>query len=102
MALPPRDHRISLESAAALTRRHRDSKATELKAGAFPKEQVLELLNQSGCVGLRIYHGREETGNPTQVLVGIDGANNDLIDGTILEFNFPCPPFCSTPNPLNR
>ena len=101
MALPPRDHRISLAAAAALTKRHRDAKTTAINAGAFHMDQVLELLNQPGCVGLRIYHGRDEAGQPTLILTGVDQAADDLTGGTILEFQFPCPPYCSPANPLN-
>ncbi len=101
MALPARNHRISLEEAAAHTKRHRDSKIHAIKAGAFHKDQVLELLNQPGCVGLRIYHGRDKEGTPTFVLAGIDKADNDLTTGTLLEAQYPCPPFCGSANPLN-
>lgn len=95
MALPPRNHRITLADAAAHTRRHRDAKLHEVRAGAFHKDQVLELLGQPGCAGLRIYHGRDEKGAPTFVLVGTDAAGGDLTAGTILEVMFPCPPWCA-------
>ena len=101
MALPPRNHRIALADAAAHTKRHRDAKLHDIKAGAFHKDQVLELLNQPGCVALRIYHGRDKAGSPTLVLAGIDKADNDLTAGFLLEEQFPCPPFCGTANPLN-
>ncbi len=101
MALPPRNHRIALDEAAAHTKRHRDAKIHDIKAGAFHKDQVIELLNQPGCVGLRIYHGRDKAGSPTFVLAGIDKADNDLTAGTLLELQFPCPPYCGSANPLN-
>lgn len=101
MALPPRNHRISLEEAAAHTKRYRDAKIHEVKGGAFHKDQVLELLNQPGCVGLRIYHGRDKTGSPTVVLAGIDTADNDLTTGVLLEEWYPCPPLCQSTSPLN-
>jgi len=101
VALPARNHRISLEEAAAHTKRHRDAKIHEIKGGAFHKDQVMELLNQKGCVGLRIYHGRDTTGQPTFVLAGIDTAENDLHGGVLLEESFPCPPWCGAASPLN-
>ena len=101
MALPSRNHRISLEDAAAHTRRHRDAKASEINSHAFHKDQVMELLNQKGCVGLRIYHGRDEKGKPSLVLAGMDQADNDLHAGVLLEQSFPCPPWCSPASPLN-
>jgi len=93
MKLPARDHRISLQEAAALTKRHRDARADAEKAGAFHKDQVIEMLSQPGCEGLRIYHGISGEGKPAFVLVGIDGDGKDLL-GVILEIQMPCPPFC--------
>jgi hypothetical protein len=101
VALPARDHRISLTDAAALTKRHRDAKVGAEKSGAFHKDQVLELLNQAGCVGLRIYYGRQPDGKPALVLTGIDKGDKDLTGGTILEMHIPCPPFCGDANALN-
>jgi hypothetical protein len=101
VALPPRNHRITLVAAAAHTRRHRETKVWEEKAGAFHKDQVAELLNQPGCAALRIYYGRDETGHPTLVLTGVDQVDNDITDGILLEVNWPCPPYCGGSNPLN-
>lgn len=101
MALPPRNHRINLKDAAAHTKRHRDAKVSPVKAGAFHKDQVVELLNQPGCVGLRVYYGRSADGSPSLVLTGIDKADSDLTGGTILELNFPCPPYCGGDDALN-
>ena len=99
--MPARNHRISLTDAAAHTKRHRDAKVSDVKAGAFHKDQVLELLSQEGCVGLRVYYGRDARNAPTLVLTGIDSGDNDLTGGTILEFDFPCPPFCGGGDALN-
>jgi hypothetical protein len=100
VALPPRDHRISLVEAAALTKRHRDAKVSAEKSGAFHKDQVLKLLGQAGCVGLRIHYGRNADGSMALVLTGIDAADTD-ITGDILERHFPCPPVCGAVNTLN-
>ncbi len=101
MALPPRNHRITLVAAAAHTKRHREAKVWEEKAAAFHKDQVMELLNQPGCVALRIHYGKDEAGRPTLILTGMDKTDNDLTGGAILEAGWPCPPFCGTANPLN-
>ena len=99
MALPARNHRISLAEAAALTKSYRA--ASEEKAGAFHKDQVLELLNQPGCVALRIYYGRQADGKPALVLTGVDKADSDITAGVILEQHLPCPPYCGDGNTLN-
>jgi hypothetical protein len=101
MALPARDHRISLADAAALTKRHRAAQPTEEKAGAFHKDQVLELLNQPGCVALRIYYGRHADGRAALVLTAVDSADNDMTGGAVLEEHWPCPPVCGAANALN-
>jgi hypothetical protein len=100
VALPARDHRITLTEAAALTKRHREAKVFTEKSGAFHKDQVLRLLAQPGCVGLRIHYGRNADGTPALVLTGIDVSDSDLT-GDILEKHFPCPPVCGAGSALN-
>ena len=103
MALPPsRDHKITLADARALLQRHRTAVAQGAeRGGMFHAKAVQDLLAQPGCVGLRIYHGRNPDATPALVLVGVDAKGNDLSSGTLLELHFPCPPFCSDPDGLN-
>jgi hypothetical protein len=102
MALPPRDHRISLATAVELTRRFRESAPPDaVKAGAFHADQVRALLAQPGVVALRVYYGLDEKGNSSLVLVGLDANDNELTGGTLLDVIFPCPPFCTDASPLN-
>ena len=100
MALPARDHHITLAEAAVLTKRHRDAKSGAEKSGAFHKDQVLKLLAQTGCVGLRIHYGLNADGTTALVLTGMDASDNDLT-GEILEKHFPCPPVCGEANALS-
>ena len=102
MALPPRDHRISLATAVELTRRYREGAAPDaIKAGAFHADQVRALLAQPGCVALRIYYGKNSDGSDALVLVGLDANDNELTAGTLLDVILPCPPFCTDASPLN-
>ena len=102
MALPARDHRISLEAAAALTRSYREGIGkNDVKAGAFHADQVRGLLAQPGCVAVRIYFGKDTEGNNTLVLVGMDADDKELTSGTLLDVILPCPPFCTEDSPLN-
>ena len=102
MALPARNHRISLDAGAALTRRYREGAGPNpMKAGAFHADQVRELLDQPGCVALRIYYGRQDKGDPALVLVGMDANDKELTGGVLLEICFPCPPFCTDGSALN-
>lgn len=102
MPLPARNHRIPLAAAAALTKRYRNGTAKGAqKAGAFHADQVRELLAQPGCVALRIYYGKQEAGEESLVLVGVDANDKELSGGVLLEFQFPCPPFCDDGSALN-
>jgi hypothetical protein len=107
MPMPPqRDHKIPLAAAAAMTRRHREERGARnadegARGGMFPREPVEQLLAQKGCAGVRFYYARDEKGIPTLVLVGVDQDGNDMVKGSILEWNFPCPPVCGDPSGLN-
>ena len=104
--LEPRDHRSSVPEAIQHVRRHRAANTGRVEeganAGAFHAKQVLELLAQPGCVGLRIYYGRSDKGGRTVVLVGIDAEGKDMAaeSNLLMEEVWPCPPYCDTSSPL--
>ena len=102
--LGPRDHRITLAEAKAHTRRHRETlghKHDEADhGGAFHADQVMAILKQKGCVALRVYHGRNEKGRRSLVLLGVDQDNKDMSDGLICELCWGCPPWCDTNSPI--
>ena len=101
MALPPRDHRISLEAAIELTRRYREEAGPNAeRAAAFHADQVKALLGQKGCVALRIYYGKHADGREALILVGMDENDQEMTE-LLDEFAFPCPPFCTDGSPLN-
>jgi hypothetical protein len=72
----------------------RRRRATEPPAGAFKREALERLLNQTGCAGIRIYYGMHPDGQPALVLVGVDEYGEEMLDGELAERSFPCPPFC--------
>ncbi len=95
-------HDISLAEAAMMTKNYRDQMTrTQVKGGYFSIYGLLKLMNQPECIGLRYYYGLNETGGQEIVLVGVDAAGNDIVDGCIAEMSAKCPPNCSTDNPLN-
>lgn len=103
--LEPRDHRIKLAEAIAHTKRHRISlKGVRLAGadhgGAFHADQVLAILAQKGCTALRIYHGKDQKGARSMVLVGVDGDGKDMTSGPMCETCFPCPPWCDPDSAL--
>jgi len=70
-----------------------------IRAHGFGKNKVLEVLNQPGATGLRIYYAYEKLGDGTfkqqVVVVGVNAQNEDLLDtNKILDFSSACPPYC--------
>lgn len=91
---------ITLSEGAALTKEHRLRNPTALKARFFGKDILNQIINQEGCMGVRIYFGQDEDGNRELVLVGADSDENDMLN-LVADLSFPCPDTCSTPNDLN-
>jgi hypothetical protein len=73
----------------------------------FGTEGIQQLLNEAGCVGIRIYYALDDEGNKKLLLVGVDENGDDLIpseteslDGEgniILDYSWPCPDYCPGP-----
>ena len=99
-----RDHRVTLEAAAQLTRNYRNlyAKATgALVTGVYSREAFESILKQPGVEGIRYYGAANPDGTATLVFVGTDAKGNDLHDGVVIDTHWPCPPFCSAANSLN-
>jgi hypothetical protein len=94
------DHRISLEAAAEMTRRHREDHPDQPHAGLFARKAINTLLAQAACVGVRIYRGVAPDGTRHFVLVSANKEGKDLTIGALMEQDWPCPPFCSVGSPL--
>lgn len=96
------DHSISLNDAAKLTKRYRDSVPTgSTIAHFFGKDAIQAILNQENCVGIRIYYGLNADDVKQLVAVGVTADENDMFNGLLAEKSFLCPAQCSTNNPLN-
>lgn len=89
------DHSITLQEARDyVTNYQRQAPQGGRLGGLFERDQVLQVLAQEGCVGIRYYHGLDEAGRQVMVLVGYDKDFRDMTDGIMLERAFPCPPLC--------
>lgn len=64
------------------------------KAMVYGKDKIQDILDQQGCVGIRIYNGLAQS-KRVMVLVGIDSNGDDMTSGNILETGFPCPAYCA-------
>ncbi len=104
--IPKQDHRVSRQEARTTTQRWRERQARReplppMPPLAYHRDAFDLILAQPGCVAVRAYPALTEEGQATLVLVGVDAAGNDLVDGVLVEFGEPCPPYCSDPNDLN-
>ena len=92
---------VSLDDAARWTENYRNANSGAIKAHTFGKTNLNDILNQNGCVGIRIYHGIDDSGVPCLVLVGVTAEQTDLTTGIVLERGVLCPPYCDNNSPLN-
>lgn len=92
--------KITLAEGAALTKEYRSRNTSAIKARFFGKDILRQLIDQEGCMGIRMYYGQDEDGNSQLVLVGADSDENDMLD-LVADASVPCPNYCSSPNPLN-
>jgi hypothetical protein len=83
----------TLDSASQFTHRYQAGLAL---GEYFGRDALMSVLNQPGCVGLRIYQGRRAEGNSAIVVVGVTADGHDLTMGQMLETGIPCPPICDT------
>ena len=100
-----RDHKITVDDAQKMTKRHRSGtrKARGAKTkdgehgGVFSKEAILKLLEQPGAEYMRFYYAKHDDGNPAVVLVASDANMQDMTssESLVLDMHWPCPPYCS-------
>ncbi|PWL27337.1 MAG: hypothetical protein DCO96_11370 [Fluviicola sp. XM-24bin1] len=91
---------IPLTAGAALTEEYRKLNPGATKGHFFGKDILQEILNQTGCIGIRMYYGIDEEGNKELVLVGAD-ANEDDMTALVADLSMPCPGVCGNANVFN-
>jgi hypothetical protein len=90
------DHKISLADARQLTSNYRQKAGDQaILGGYFGKAAITAILEQQGCVGLRIYYGIFNDSRQTFVLCGVKANGDDITSGELAEVSIPCPPYCS-------
>lgn len=85
---------LELDQAKKWTANYRANGRGKTNSHLFGAETVKKLLEQDGCVGMRIYYALDDQGEQQLLLVGTDAEGNDMTDGVILDFSRPCPPDC--------
>jgi hypothetical protein len=93
---------ISLASATTWTANYRNANPGEVQAQFYGKDLLKQILSQSDCAGIRIYHAIDDEGARVLVLVGVDSNENDQYTQTIVERGLPCPSHCGGGSPLNQ
>jgi hypothetical protein len=93
---------VPLADASRWTANYRKTvPAGEIIGQFVGKNQLMKILNQKGCMGIRFYYGIGDDGKKNLIAVGAGSDENDMVDGVILDQFFVCPKMCSTKNPLN-
>jgi hypothetical protein len=93
---------ITLAEGAEMTANYRATiNLGETIGHAVGKNLFNSILDQSGCVGIRIYYALDENDEKQLVLVGVDSDGNDMASGVIVDKSISCPTRCSFKNPLN-
>lgn len=96
------NHDISLADAAQLTENYRTTSPPASTLGHYFGRAAIEaILAQGDCVGIRIYYAKKNDGTKQLVITGVSADENDMYNGVLAEKSYPCPPRCSSLNPLN-
>lgn len=97
---------ITLQEATELTARFRDNKEKMLMPtfkGAlansitFEAQAIRALIDQTDCVGFRMYNGMNEDLTVCAVFVGVNEHGEDILNGdnsVIVDKGKTCPPYC--------
>lgn len=87
---------ITLQQGAAFTAAYREAYPDEVKAHYVGKNLIASIAQQSTVVGIRFYHGIDENGDRTLVMVGVNSSGNDVTSGIIGDRSLQCPTNCDS------
>lgn len=86
---------ITLTEATNFTHSFQEENPNAIKAFFVGTNNLNLVIEQEGCIGIRIYNGYDTTRNKNNlVLVGVNEAGEDITEGVIVEHLNPCPPEC--------
>jgi hypothetical protein len=78
----------------------KNPQAPNNQGGSFECGAFEKILAQPGCEKIKMYWA-QENGKFTVVLVGVDAAGKDMLAGSIMEKQAPCPLYCDVESPFN-
>jgi len=97
------NHVVTADSAMKYIQNFKKNRVAPATDGGFFGRNIFDkILAQPGVIGIRYYYAAKDDGSPTIVLVGVDSAGDDMVQGIIGELIIPCPPICASPNMLNK
>lgn len=112
-------HFITLNEGATMTSDYRTNRENILDSSykgldilpvseTFDLTELLSVIEQTGCVGLRIYYGMDENMLVHAILVGVDENDEDILPSDpdakntqIMEHSLRCPNVCPPSSRLN-
>ncbi len=95
--------RIDLPTARQWAQNHRTTNPSGLRSHYFGRDILDQILRQPGCTGVRVYYALNDKQEKVLLIVGTDAKGNPQLpaspgtapgDNAILDFSWPCPPFC--------
>ena len=91
---------ITSTAGGDMTAEYRRLNPGEVKGHFFGKEILQELLDQEGCMGIRMYYGISPEDRKELVLVGAKANEDDMTD-LVVDLSTPCPNHCGINSILN-
>ncbi|RYE00307.1 MAG: hypothetical protein EOP54_00560 [Sphingobacteriales bacterium] len=92
---------VTLQEAQSYTHTFQNGHPNETKAFFAGLNKLNLILEQKGCIGIRIYNGQKPSSTTKNlVLVGVNDAGEDMELGPLLEHLIPCPPTCASTSSL--
>ncbi len=96
---------ITLDVAKKWTSNWREANKGKVKGIFYGKDNIMDLLNQSGAMGIRVYFALDDEGNNKLVLVAADAEEANIYgdegkDGgaPLLDDGATCPTNCPPPS----
>jgi hypothetical protein len=87
---------ITLAQGATMTEDYRTANPNGINGVFMGKDILNQILDQNGCMGIRVYFALDASGRQTIVCVGADSSESDQENDTVANLGAPCPPRCKT------
>ena len=91
---------ISLTTGSNYTSNYRKNNPDGIKGIFMGKDVLQQILDQEGCMGIRVYYGENDDAEQKLVFVGADANEDDMTD-FVANVGIGSPPQSGNSNPLN-